>query len=79
MKKLLLLLFIVPMVSFGQNYCNVFGKISFVSIGEDYKIKYVSVGEDLEVKFVSGNNFKEGQWRETSVGADFKVKVVTVG
>jgi hypothetical protein len=79
MKKLLLLLLIAPMISFGQNYCNVFGKISFVSIGEDYKIKYVSVGEDLEVKFVSGNNFKEGQWRETSVGADFKVKVVTVG
>tara|TARA_B100001564_G_C20495523_1_gene603739 strand:- start:121 stop:828 length:708 start_codon:yes stop_codon:yes gene_type:complete len=79
MKKLLLVLLFIPLVSFGQNYCDVYGKISFVSAGEDYKIKYVSVGEDLEVRFVSGNNFKEGQWSETSVGADFKIKVVTVG
>ena len=67
MKKLLLVLILYSLVSFGQNYRNVLGKISFVSIGENYKINYVRLGEDLEVKFVSGNNFKEGQWRETSV------------
>ena len=78
MKKVLLVLLFVPLVSFGQNYCNVYGKIRFVTIGEDYKIKYVKGSADVDIKFVNASPNK-GQWKVSSIGADYKIKVVSIG
>ena len=52
MKKLILILLFIPLVSFGQKACNVYGKIKFVDYGEDYKIKVVRYGEDFKAKEV---------------------------
>ena len=53
MKKLLLLLLFIPLFSFGQKACNVYGKIKFVNYGEDYKVKFVRYSEDLSIKYVT--------------------------
>ena len=52
MKKLILLLLFVPLVSFGQKACNVYGKIKFVNYGEDYKVKFVKYSEDFKAREV---------------------------
>ena len=48
MKKVLFLI-MLPLLSFGQKGCNVFGDIKVVRYGGDYKIRTVTVGEDLRV------------------------------
>ena len=52
MKKLLLLLLFIPLFSFGQKACNVYGKIKFVNYGEDYKVKFVKYSEDFKAREV---------------------------
>ena len=45
MKKLLLILILMPFFGISQKACNVFGKVKFVEYGEDFKAKEVEYGE----------------------------------
>ena len=54
MKKLLLILILLPFFGLSQKACNVFGKVKFVEYGED-KVgnwKVVDYGEDFKAKEV---------------------------
>lgn len=54
-----------------------YGRIQFVSSGEDYKVRFVTRGfEDLRVRYVLGDATKPGQWRIVSFDGDFRVRVV---
>jgi hypothetical protein len=59
--------------------CHLYGKIKFVSYGEDYKVKFVDYGEDLRIKYVSYGEDAVGKWKVVEYGEDFKVKIVAYG
>lgn len=59
--------------------CNIYGKIRFVDIGEDYKIRFVPVGEDLRIKYVFAGANSTGEWEIVDIGEDYKVRIVPIG
>ena len=59
--------------------CNVYGKIKFVDLGEDYKVKFVSVGEDLKIRYVQFGANSRGDWQKVNLGEDYKIRVVSIG
>ena len=61
LKKILIILMLMPFFGVSQKACNVFGKVKFVEYGEDYKVKFVSYGEDLKIKYVSYGENKIGK------------------
>ena len=68
-----------PSLSFGdaqKRGCNIYGKIKFVELGEDYKIKFVDNFENLKVKYVEFGEQQEGNWEIVDFGEDYKIKVV---
>ena len=87
MKKILsiclIVLFLVTLVVYTSSYaakgCHVFGKIKYVTYGEDYKVKIVTYGEDLKVKIVKYGSDKVGNWEIVDYGEKFKVKIVDYG
>jgi len=79
MKKLYLIVLLIPFFGISQKACNVFGKIKFVEYGEDYKVKFVDYGEDLKIKYVKYGESKIGKWKAVDYGEDYKLKVVKYG
>ena len=59
--------------------CNVYGKIRFVDIGEDYKVKFVIAGEDVRIKYVLAGANSPGEWDIVDIGEDYKIRVVSFG
>ena len=51
-KRLLVFIFLFPILLMSQKACNVYGKIKFVEYGVDYKLRFVKYGEDFKVKEV---------------------------
>ena len=79
MKKLYLIVLLIPFFGISQKACNVFGKVKFVEYGEDYKVKFVDYGEDLKIKYVKYGEGKIGRWKAVDYGEDYKLKVVKFG
>ncbi|MBQ8445599.1 MAG: hypothetical protein IJX22_04350 [Opitutales bacterium] len=53
-----------------------YGKIQFVTSGEDYKVRIVSGYEDLKVRYVLGDAKKPGQWKIVKFDGDFRVRII---
>ena len=79
MKKLLLVLLILPFFGISQKACNIFGKVKFVEYGEDYKVKFVNHDEDLKIKYVSYGEDKIGKWKAVNTEKTSKLKKLIVG
>lgn len=63
----------------GDKGCHVYGKIKFVSFGEDYKVKFVDFGENLKIKYVDFGENQVGRWKVVEFGENYKIKVVDFG
>jgi hypothetical protein len=69
----------------GKIACNchykgikLYGKVKYVTIGEDIKIREVTSFPDLKVEKVTSFANTCGEWKEDSF-PDFKVRVVSIG
>ncbi len=62
-----------------QKAMRVFGRIRFVSVGEDFKVRMVgSPLADLTVRITDFPS-APGEWKIVSMGEDFCVRIVDVG
>ena len=79
MQNIIYITLLFSFFTYSQS-CSIFGEITFVEFGEDYRVKFVDFGEDCRVQFVSQFADRKGLWKIVSnSGGATKIKIVEFG